>query len=96
MHYDSPMERFRRMFWPGHGRLKGDYVTVGDRFEEKGDYPAHWVVENICHVAGSDFPLVRLRREGAPDLTRTLSLSALEEIEVYVKMAPEKEVAVHH
>lgn len=58
-------------------------VHVGDRFEEQELGQPVWVVERISSVSGSSFPLVRLRREGLPELVRTLSISALSDKDIY-------------
>jgi len=58
-------------------------VAVGDRYEQRDVPVSFWVVERISQVQMSQFPLVRLSRVGYPDITKTVSLSALSEENEY-------------
>ncbi len=52
-------------------------VSVGDRFEQQDEGVSVWIVERISQVRMSPFPLVSLARIGHPDITKTVSLTAL-------------------
>ncbi len=83
MIHDATRTGLRHLVLGAMRPAKAKNVTVGDRFEEsEADLPV-WIVDRISHVRGSLFPLVSLRREGNPDLERTLSISALDDQEVY-------------
>jgi len=58
------------------GKIERD-VSIGDRFEQQDGAVSLWVVERISQVRMSRFPLVSLARVGHPDITKTISLSAL-------------------
>ncbi len=52
-------------------------VAVGDRFCQEARNSPVWVVERVHNVDSHRFPLVSLRREQYPDLTKTVSMEAL-------------------
>ena len=60
----------------GWGRSERD-ISVGDRFEQQNEKISVWIVARISNVQMSRFPLVSLTRVGYPDITKTVSLSAL-------------------
>lgn len=58
-------------------------VQVGDRFEELAVNSPQWEVDRIRIFEASTYPLVILKRIGAPHLERALSIHALSDREVY-------------
>lgn len=64
------------------GRTERD-VSVGDRYQQNDQTVSVWVVERISNVQMSKFPLVSLARVGYPDITKTVSLSALSDDHEY-------------
>ena len=66
----------------GRGRSARD-VAIGDRYEQRDVSVSLWVVERISQVQMSQYPLVSLSRVGYPDITKTVSLSALSEESEY-------------
>lgn len=54
-------------------------VDVGDKFEQRMQGFPVWIVNRVNNVEGCTFPLVSMYREDKPDLTKTLSMTALNE-----------------
>lgn len=59
---------------------------VGDRYAHATDARAVWVVETVLSVTASRYPLVRLTRDGYPDLTKVVSLAALTDCDEFLRM----------
>lgn len=78
-----PVSLLKRMVpldqWHRHKRA----VSVGDQFAQQDSAESVWVVERISEVQMSSIPLVSLARVGHPDITKTVSLSALDDDSEY-------------
>ncbi|PCI63938.1 MAG: hypothetical protein COB37_03020 [Kordiimonadales bacterium] len=73
-----PVSLLKKFLSPGAKPSVIDKVTVGDRFELDAPSVSFWIVERISDVRMSSSPLVSLSREGHPEITKTVSLSAFE------------------
>lgn len=71
-----PVGLLKRMM-PQENRRQARDVAIGDQYEQQVGPLSLWVVERISEVRMSRFPLVSLARVGHPDITKTVSLSAL-------------------
>ncbi|MBL4639802.1 MAG: hypothetical protein JKY57_04660 [Kordiimonadaceae bacterium] len=58
-------------------------IAVGDKFEQLHEGMPIWTVERVSRVSMSSFPLISMFREDHPELTKTVSLTALEDGEDY-------------
>jgi len=72
-----PVRLLKKMMPQDSARDQRSGIAVGDRYEQKDGPVSLWVVERISEVRMSRFPLVHLARVGHPDITKTVSLSAL-------------------
>ena len=72
-----PVGLLKKMMPQEAWRRQARDVAIGDRYEQQDGPVSLWVVERISEVRMSRFPLVRLARVGHPDITKTVSLSAL-------------------
>jgi len=72
-----PVGLLKKMTQHESKRRQARDVAIGDRYEQQDGPVSLWVVERISEVRMSRFPLVRLARVGRPDITKTVSLSAL-------------------
>ncbi len=62
---------------------KAPLVVVGDRFTDTDKAVSVWIVDRISDVGMSEYPLISLSCEGYPELTKTVSISVLQEQESF-------------
>ncbi len=61
-------------------------IEIGDRFRTYDAYQSIWIVDRVTNVASSMHPLVSLKREGQPDLVKTISIGVLQDAEEYMQL----------
>ncbi|MBL4790946.1 MAG: hypothetical protein JKY60_18470 [Kordiimonadaceae bacterium] len=71
-----PVSLLKKFLSPGSDSVALEKITVGDRIELAAPNVSFWIVERISDVRMSSSPLVRLSREGHPEITKTVSLTA--------------------
>ena len=75
----GPLSFFKKMLQTDSLIPSVASVAIGDKFEQLDEGLPVWTVERISRVQVSNFPLISMIREDHPELTKTVSLTALED-----------------
>ncbi|MBL4837542.1 MAG: hypothetical protein JKY34_08170 [Kordiimonadaceae bacterium] len=75
----GPFSFFKKILQTNRQTPSAAPVSIGDKFEQLDEGLSIWTVERISRVQVSSFPLISMIREDRPELTKTVSLTALED-----------------
>ena len=70
----------------GRSASGGKDIIEGDRFVENRVGEPVWIIDNIRHVQGLDHPLVQMTRENAPGISKSLSVTVLQELDSFKRV----------
>ena len=65
---------------------EGAVISVGQKYSENRAGAPVWIVDKVSHIPMSKYPLVHLKRETMPDISKTLSALVLEERNTYKRI----------